>query len=107
MKVDYSAIGGRIKARRKAQKKTQETLAESLSVSVGYISQIERGVTRVNLETLAEIAVELGCGLEALVTGVTGGQACYLDQELSERCGRMTGRQRQMLLEMADIILSY
>ena len=107
MKVDYSAIGARIKARRRAQKKTQEALAEALLVSVGYISQIERGVTKVNLETLAEIAGALDCGLEELVTGVTGGQAGYLDRELFERCARMTGRQRQMLLDVADVILRY
>lgn len=107
MKVDYSAIGRRIKARRKAQRKTQEILAEALSVSVGYISQIERGVTRVNLDTLAEIAAELGCGLEELVTGVSGNQTGYLDRELSERFARMTPRQRQMLLDVADVILDY
>lgn len=56
MSVDYAAIGQRIKGRRREQKRTQEWLAEQLQVSVGYISQIERGVTKVNLDTLSEIA---------------------------------------------------
>ena len=107
MNVDYPAIGRRIKARRKAQRKTQENLAEALQVSVGYISQLERGVTKVNLDTLAEIAVELGCDLSELVTGVTGPHERYLDWELAERCRRMTPRQRQMLLELADPVLKY
>ena len=53
MSVDYAAIGQRIKGRRREQKRTQEWLAEQLQVSVGYISQIERGVTKVNLDTLS------------------------------------------------------
>ena len=45
MNVDYGAIGRRIKQVRRSRDMTQERLAEALSVSVGYISQIERGVT--------------------------------------------------------------
>ena len=68
MSVDYAAIGQRIKGRRREQKRTQEWLAEQLQVSVGYISQIERGVTKVNLDTLSEIGASLGCDLGELVT---------------------------------------
>ena len=42
MNVDYGAIGQRIKQVRRSRDMTQERLAEALSVSVGYISQIER-----------------------------------------------------------------
>ena len=45
MSVDYQLIGRRISQYRRAERKTQENLAEGLGVSVGYISQIERGVT--------------------------------------------------------------
>ena len=48
MNVDYGAIGQRIKQVRRSRDMTQERLAEALSVSVGYISQIERGVTKIN-----------------------------------------------------------
>ena len=56
MNVDYSAIGQRIKRSRRARGMTQEHLAEALTVSVGYISQIERGVTKISLDTLAAVA---------------------------------------------------
>ncbi|HIU48528.1 MAG TPA: helix-turn-helix transcriptional regulator [Candidatus Avimonoglobus intestinipullorum] len=46
MSIDYSLIGARIQARRKQMHLTQEQLAEALSVSVGYISQVERGTPR-------------------------------------------------------------
>lgn len=52
MSVDYRIIGQRIKIKRKSIRKTQDHVAEALSVSVGYISQIECGVTKVNLDTL-------------------------------------------------------
>ena len=50
--MDYGAIGQRIKQVRRSRDMTQERLAEALSVSVGYISQIERGVTKINLDWL-------------------------------------------------------
>ena len=60
MAVDYDQLGRRIKERRRALGHTQDTLAEALGVSVGYVSQIERGVTKVSLDTLASIAARLG-----------------------------------------------
>ena len=56
MNIDFSLIGQRIKQKRKAIKITQEKLAEELSVTVGYVSQIEGGRVKVNLEMLGKIA---------------------------------------------------
>ena len=74
MGVDYSAIGRRMKQKRKQAGMTQDNLAEKLSVSVGYISQMERGVTKISLETLSR---------------------------------RLGPHQRQLLLEIADVIAKY
>ena len=54
--IDYVAIGRRVKKYRTQAKMTQSDLAEHLSVSVGYVSQIERGNTEVSLKRLADIA---------------------------------------------------
>ena len=81
---------------------TQERLAEALSVSVGYISQIERGVTN----TLAAVAAHLNCELSELVTGVSVLQGRYLEGELAQLVDQMDGRQRKMLLEVAKLILA-
>lgn len=107
MKVDYAAIGQRVKAKRRALGRTQEWLAEQIHVSVGYVSQVERGVTRINLDTLAEIAAALGCGLEELVVGVSSGDRGYLNGELAQTLARMNAKQRSMLLEMAELILNF
>lgn len=98
MNVDYGAIGQRIKQVRRSRDMTQERLAEALSVSVGYISQIERGVTKINLDTLAAVAAHLNCELSELVTGVSVLQGRYLEGELAQLVDQMDGRQRKMLL---------
>ena len=107
MSVDYSVIGKRIKLRRKARKKTQDNLAEALSVSVGYISQIERGVTKVNLDTLSEIASFLDCDLSEFLTGVMPSQNSYLNQEIEKIAGKLREDQKSMLLEIANVIAKY
>ena len=61
MAVDFFTVGQRIQKRRKMLHKTQEQMAEALSVTVGYISQIERGVTKISLDTLSEIAEYQDC----------------------------------------------
>ena len=101
MNVDYFAIGQRIKQVRRDRGMTQERLAEALSVSVGYISQIERGVTKISLETLAAVAACLACDLSELATGVA------VTQELAQLTARMDGRQKKLLHELARLILKY
>ena len=54
--IDYILIGKRIKAARKALGMTQEKLAEELDVSIGYISQVERGVTKISLDLLGALS---------------------------------------------------
>lgn len=56
MTVDYRFIGSRIKEARKEKRMTQEMLAEALDVSVGYVSQVERGVTKISLDLLGALA---------------------------------------------------
>ena len=46
MSIDYKLLGERIKQQRRIKGTTQENFAEYLNVSVGYISQIERGITK-------------------------------------------------------------
>ncbi len=107
MSIDYAAIGRRIQGMRKKSKRTQENLAEYLSVSVGYISQIERGVTKINLDTLSEIARWLECDIAALVSGITPQQETYLKDEIGQIYAGMSEQQRKILLEIALAIQKY
>lgn len=107
MSVDYRSIGGRIKQRRKVMGITQEQLAERLSVTVGYVSQLERGISKANLDMLTEICTLLNCDLAYLITGVSTGQQDYLAAELSDRYERLDQKHRRMLIDIIDLMLKY
>lgn len=94
-----------MKERRREMGRTQDDLAEFLGVSVGYVSQLERGVTKINLDTLAAVAGWLECGIGELVTGVDSGRQDYLIEEIAAICRRMDDRQKRLLLAIgADIL---
>lgn len=105
MAIDYSIIGKRIKEKRHALKKTQENLAEFLSVSVGYVSQIERGVTKVNLDTLSNISIFLKCDVTELLCDTSLGSNDYLVQEISQLYTQLNEGNRKLAYEMLIVIL--
>jgi transcriptional regulator with XRE-family HTH domain len=107
MSVDYRLIGTRIKEKRKEAGKTQEQLAENLSVTVGYVSQLERGITKISLDTLSNICAALNCDMEYFVSGVTMENKEYMKDELYYKAQLLNKTQRQMLLEIIDIIKKY
>jgi transcriptional regulator with XRE-family HTH domain len=67
---DWSALdvllGERIRHRRKAQKTSLKQLAESSGISIGLLSQIERGLSSPSLRVLASLADALKLGLADL-----------------------------------------
>ena len=105
MAVDYISIGKRIQTKRKSQQKTQEALAEAISVTVGYVSQIERGITKVNLETMSNIAEVLGCDITDFLDGATKNSAHYLVQDLCETFNQLNANSKKTLLEISEILL--
>lgn len=105
MSVDYQLIGKRIKQARKAKGLTQEQLAELLDVSVGYVSQIERGITKPNLEMLSAVCDQLSCALDALLTGCSTNQPAYLSDELYEKCRALPEKKKRKALQIIDILL--
>ena len=54
--INYKLIGKRLKEAREKKKITQEKLAESLDVSIGYISQVERGLKHFNLQRITQVS---------------------------------------------------
>lgn len=105
MSVDYQLIGRRIKQARKSNGITQEQLAERLDVSVGYISQMERGITKPNLEMLCGVCGVLNYDLGTLLTGCSTGQSSYLSDELYERCQTLSEQQKRNVLKIIEILL--
>jgi transcriptional regulator with XRE-family HTH domain len=67
---DWSALdillGERIRHRRRAQKTSLKKLAENSGISIGLLSQIERGLSSPSLRVLASLADALKLGLADL-----------------------------------------
>lgn len=107
MNIDYRLIGKRIKSYRKALNRTQEDLAEYLAVSVGYISQIERGVTRINLETLSAITEFLNCDLNLLINDASTQSATYLINDYVSQFNQLNEKHKNIILDMIEVLLKY
>ena len=106
MSVDFNLIGSRIKATRKGANKTQEWLAEQIDVSVGYISQVERGITKISLETLAEICSVLGGDMGYLVSGSAKSQNEYMQDEIARKIPLLSERDKKIISEMVNYMIN-
>jgi transcriptional regulator with XRE-family HTH domain len=67
MKLDYKAIGQRIKDTRARIGMSQERMAELAGLSMTHTSHIETGNTKVSLPALVQIANALNVSLDDLV----------------------------------------
>ena len=68
--IDYKIIGQRIQIARNALGMTQERFSEKIQVSANYLSKIETGKEKPNLEMLGKISVAADISLSELITGV-------------------------------------
>ena len=68
-KIDPVELGQRLRAARVANGMTQTDLAGT-EVSVGYVSRIEAGHRRPNLQVLTDLCARLGTPVEQLLMGV-------------------------------------
>ena len=84
MKLDYHAIGVRIRRFRKKQGLTQQTLTELSQQEPSNISHIERGATKLSLPTIVNIANALGVTVnDLLCDSLTVDRASY-EQEAAD-----------------------
>lgn len=104
MGIDFYALGQRIQKKRKSQNKTQEKLAEAISVTVGYVSQIERGITKINLETLSNIAEYLHCDVADFLSDTVRLSDNYLFEEFTDTFKKLSPQSRKILIEIAHTL---
>lgn len=103
MNVDYKLIGERIKRARKAKEMTQEILAERLDVSIGYISQVERGITKISLDLLGAISSVLECDIASLVSESAVNSIDYMESELIGEIRKLDDKKRKYILKVIKI----
>ena len=84
LNIDNNAIGSQIKTARKNKNYTQENLAEHLGVSITYVSKIERGDTRINLETLVKICNYLDVSPAYILNNSICTSESYLRNEITD-----------------------
>lgn len=65
--VNYEDVGNKIRERRNFLKVTQENLANDINVSASFISDIENGRRKMNLETMIKISIALKTSLDYFV----------------------------------------
>ena len=104
MNIDYRLIGSRIKAKRKLIGFTQEKLAEKLDVTVGYVSQLERGVTKISLDLLANISVILECNIADLITESAIASPDYRESEITEKFNHLSPRDKNLVMNFIDLL---
>ena len=103
MNVDYSLIGTRIKHARKSCNMTQEHLAEKLGVSIGYVSQVERGITKISLDLLASISNILNRDLCYFVSGANYMAANYMEEELIREFSKLSTGNKQLVIQIIGL----
>ena len=59
-------IGSKIKKYRKEKKYTLKNLSEQTGLSIGFLSQLERGITTIAIDSLANVADVLGVEMISL-----------------------------------------
>ena len=87
-----------------ALQNTQEVLAEKLDVTIGYISQVERGITKISLDLLAKLSDSLSCDIAELVSSCSVGADSYLDDEIVSESKRLNGRDRRIVLRIIKMM---
>lgn len=73
-------IGDALRARRQAQHRTLREVSTAANVSLGYLSEIERGQKEASSELLAAICEALGAALHEVLRDVT--ESLALDDEV-------------------------
>lgn len=105
MNVDYKLIGSRIKAERSKRCMTQEQLAERLEVTIGYVSQVERGITKISLDLLGKVAMVLDCDIASLITQSAVNSDAYIIDEVTASLRQLSGRDRRIVFSMIKNML--
>lgn len=104
--IDYKLIGQRMKAKRKQAGLTQEQLADKLFVTTGYISQLERGISRPNLDTLGEICSVINCDIADLLHDSLHGTTDYLSDEINELYNMLSSSEKSVLFNLLKTYIS-
>lgn len=84
------AVGAQLRTLRKARGLSLVQVAQSTGLSIGYLSQVERGLSSPNLRALTALADAFGVAVAALIgahAGVPGGPSGAVVARVAEQAG--------------------
>ena len=98
VKIDYLAIGKRIRTARLSKEMTQET--NMIDVAPTYVSSIENGHTKLSLATLLGIAQSLDTTVDQLLYDNTPVLISKFDADIKELTSDCSNQEKEFLLEI-------
>lgn len=98
MKIDYVAVGKRIKKARKACGLTQEKLAELTGLSTAHIGKIEVATNEPSLQALVDIANALNIGVDSLLADNVNYPIVYLRKDIEELLDGVTPQELTVMI---------
>ena len=82
---------------------TQEFLAEKLNVSIGYVSQVERGITKISLDLLGAISSILNYDIAGFITESATKSNEYMESELLDEIRKLDRKKKKFVLEIIKL----
>lgn len=104
MELDYRAIGVRVKEKRLRMGWTQEALAAAVGISVPHMSNVERGKTKVSLQTLVDIANALEATLDELVCDNLTKSKIIFEEKIAYELSRCNERDVKVVYDMVKAL---
>ena len=103
MALDYKIFGNRIQTRRKLKGITQEKMAEDLDFSVGFISQLERGITKPSVDTLDDVAKYLECTISDILEDTERRDTAVKQTHLNSMYELLSNRDQRLFYYMLEV----
>lgn len=104
MELDYRAIGVRVKEKRLSMGWTQEGLAAAVGISVPHMSNVERGKTKVSLQTLVDIANALEATLDELVCDNLTKSKVIFDEKIAYELSRCNEKDVKIVYDVVKAL---
>lgn len=105
MSLDYSIIGERLKKARIEKGYTQEQLAEKIDISVAFLSRVERGNSKINLNRLNQICDLLDISEGDVLSGTGSTSNHYLNEEFSIFLKDCPPDKLKLIYDIAKVII--
>lgn len=105
--IDYRIIGNRINKQRIKTGLTQENLASRIGVSTNYLSKVERGKEKANLEMLNKICIHINYNLAFLLLGVCEKEYDYLHCDFANLLENCSPEKKRLIYYLVEKLVEF